>query len=60
MDMMKKGMAWLKARVSERTSWDGAIIIAGCLVIILTGGLAKVLAFIGLGYVIWPCYKEEK
>ena len=50
MDMMKKGIAWLKARVSERTSWDGAIIIAGCLVIILTGGLAKVLAFIGLGY----------
>ena len=56
MDMMKKGLAWLKARVSERTSWDGA----GCLVIILTGGLAKVLAFIGLGYGIWTCYKEEK
>ena len=26
MDMMKKGLAWLKARVSERTSWDGAVI----------------------------------
>ena len=60
MDMMKKGLAWLKARVSERTSWDGAIIIAGCLIIILTGGLAKVLAAFGLGYGIWTCYKEEK
>ena len=60
MDMMKKGLAWLNARVSEITSCDGAIIIAGCLVIILTGGLAKVLAFIGLGYGIWTCYKEEK
>ena len=59
MDMMKKGLAWLKARVSERTSWDGAVIIAGCLVIILTGGLAKVLAWIGLAYGLWTCYKEE-
>ena len=46
MDMMKKGMAWLKARVSERTSWDGAVICAGCLVVILTGGLAKALSLI--------------
>ena len=56
----EKGLAWLKARVSERTSWDGAVIIAGCLVIILTGGLAKVLAWIGLAYGLWTCYKEEK
>ena len=40
MDMVKNKMEWLKARVSERTSWDGAVIIAGCLVILLTGGLA--------------------
>lgn len=59
MDMFKKGLDWLKARVSERTSWDGAVIIAGCLVIILTGGLAKMLAFVGLGYGIWTCYKAE-
>ena len=60
MDMMKKGIAWLKARVSERTSWDGAVIIAGCLVVILTGGLAKALARIGLVYGAWTCYMEEK
>jgi len=59
MDMLKNGMAWLKARVSERTSWDGAVIIAGSLMIILTGGLAKLLAFIGLAYGIWTCYKAE-
>lgn len=57
---MKKGIAWLKARVGERTSWDGAIIIAGCLVIILTGGLAKFLAWVGLVYGAWTCYMEEK
>ena len=59
MDMLKNGMAWLKARVSERTSWDGAVIIAGSLMIILTGGLAKLLALIGLAYGIWTCYKAE-
>ena len=60
MDMMKKGIAWLKARVSERTSWDGAVIIPRCLVVILTGGLAKALAWIGLVYGAWTCYMEEK
>tara|TARA_B100001750_G_scaffold208371_1_gene187282 strand:- start:196 stop:378 length:183 start_codon:yes stop_codon:yes gene_type:complete len=59
MDMVKNKMEWLKARVSERTSWDGAVIIAGCLVILLTGGLAKLLAFAGLLYGAWTCYKAE-
>ena len=59
MDMVKKGLVWLKARVSERTSWDGAVIIAGCLVVLLTGGLAKILAFAGLLYGAWTCYKAE-
>ncbi len=59
MDMVKKGLDWLKARVSERTSWDGAVIIAGCLVVLLTGGLAKILAFAGLLYGAWTCYKAE-
>ena len=59
MDMVKNKMEWLKARVSERTSLDGAVIIAGCLVILLTGGLAKLLAFAGLLYGAWTCYKAE-
>jgi len=59
MDMVKNKMEWLKARVSERTSWDGAVIIVGCLVILLTGGLAKLLAFAGLLYGAWTCYKAE-
>ena len=59
MDMVKNKMEWLKASVSERTSWAGAVIIAGCLVILLTGGLAKLLAFAGLLYGAWTCYKAE-
>ena len=60
MDMLKKGMSWVKARVSERTSWDGAVICAGCLVVLLTGGLAKALAWVGLAYGAWTMYMEEK
>jgi hypothetical protein len=41
MDMVKKYVDWVKDRVSERTSWDGAVICAVCLVVIFTGGLAK-------------------
>ena len=59
MDMVKKCMAWVKARVSERTSWDGAVIIAMCVMVICFGGLAKVAAFVGLGYGAWTCYKAE-
>ena len=59
MDILKNGMEWLKDRVSERTSWDGAVIMAVCLLVLLTGGLAKVLAFAGLLYGAWTCYKAE-
>ena len=59
MDMVKNGMEWLKARVSERTSWAGAVIMAVCLLVLLTGGLAKILAFAGLLYGAWTCYKAE-
>ena len=59
MDMVKNKVEWLKARVSERTSWDGAVIIAVCAVVLFTGGLAKILAVAGLAYGAWTCWKEE-
>ena len=59
MDMVKKYMDWVKDRVSERTSWDGAVIMLVCLVVLLTGGLAKILAFAGLLYGAWTFYKAE-
>ena len=59
MDMVKKYVDWVKDRVSERTSWDGAVIMLVCLVVLLTGGLAKILAFAGLLYAAWTCYKAE-
>lgn len=52
-------MEWLKARLAERTSWDGGVIIAGSLAIILMGGLVEWAAWAGLAYGAWTLYKEE-
>ena len=53
-------MDWLKERVSERTSWDGAVIILVCGLVLFTGGLAKILAVAGLAYGAWTSSKGEK
>ena len=52
-------MDWLKSRVSERTSWDGAVLIVVCALVLFTGGLAKVLAVAGLAYGAWTCWMGE-
>ena len=59
MDMVKKYVDWAKARVSERPSWDGAVIIAMFVMVICFGGLAKMAAWGGLAYGAWTCYKAE-
>jgi hypothetical protein len=59
MDFLMKGKDWLLARWSERTSWDGAALIAICGSIILFGGIVKLAAWVGLGYGIWTLVKQE-
>ena len=41
MDAIKNGMAWVKARVSERTSWDGALLLGGSLFLLMVGPLTE-------------------
>lgn len=53
-------MDWLKKRAMERTSIDGITIIAICGSIILFGGIAKVLAYLGLLYGIAAITVKEK
>ena len=53
MDMLLKAKDWVMDRLGERTSYDGLLLIGGCLSVILFGGLAKVLAWIGL---VWGVY----
>ena len=50
---------YIKSRIKERTSWDGGVIVAGSLAIILFGGIVKIAAWAGLAYGIWTILKKE-
>ena len=50
---------YIKSRNKERTSWDGGVIVAGSLAIILFGGIVKIAAWAGLAYGIWTILKKE-
>jgi len=52
-------MDFIKARLKERTSLDGAALIAICGSIILFGGIVKIAAWVGLGYGIYTLVKKE-
>ena len=54
--MVKK---WSNSRIEERTSWDGAMLIAPGLVILIAGPFAKLAAYIAIGYGAWTIYKSE-
>ncbi len=57
--MLDLAKDWVMARWAERTSWDGGVIIAVSLSIILFGGLIKWLAWLALAYGIYTFVKEE-
>ena len=43
-------MSWLKARIGERTSWDGATIIAISVLVLVAAPIVKLLAWPALAY----------
>jgi hypothetical protein len=52
-------MKYIGKLMGERTSLDGLMLIGICGSVILFGGLAKVLAWVGLGWGIWTLLKTE-
>ena len=50
---------WIKGRLTESTSLDGATLIAICIFVILFGGIAKWAAWAGLVYGIFTLVKGE-
>jgi|TARA_B100000035_G_C20963036_1_gene537431 hypothetical protein len=51
---------FVKARLAERTSWDGATIVGMSLLVLLAAPVVKLLAWPALVYGLWTIYKEEK
>jgi len=54
--MIKK---FITTRLEERTSWDGAALIALGLIVLIAGPLAKLAAYAAIAYGAWTIYKKE-
>ena len=50
---------WVQNRVAERTSWDGAALIALGVVIVSAGTFAKIAAYAAIAYGAWTIWKKE-
>lgn len=59
MDVLLNAKKWMLARIEERTSHDGIALITVCGSVILFGGLAKLLAWVGLLWGVYTLVKGE-
>ena len=50
---------WIKKRLDERTSLDGAVLIAVGLVTLIAGPFAKLAAYAAIAYGAWTIWKAE-
>jgi len=53
-------MNWIKNRLKERTTLDGAALIVICGSVIVLGGIVKMAAWAGLAYGIFTAIRGEK
>ena len=59
MDKIMAVKDWVMARLAERTSWDGATIIGGSVLILMGAPIIKMLAWPALAYGIFTLIKEQ-
>jgi hypothetical protein len=59
MDYLNDAQDWIMDRIKERTSIDGLGLIVVCGSVILFGGLAKLLAWVGLAWGIYTLVRKE-
>ena len=50
---------WVTARLKERTSWDGIVIIGIGTLILIASPLTKIAAFAAIGYGVFTILKDE-
>ena len=50
---------WITSRLEERTSWDGAALVAVGVVVLIAGPFAKIAAYAAIAYGIWTIWKSE-
>ena len=59
MNYLTRAKAWITARLAERTSWDGGVIIGVSLLALAASPLIKWAAWAGLAYGAWTLWKAE-
>jgi hypothetical protein len=50
---------WIKQRIEERTSIDGAALIALGVIVLIAGPFAKIAAYAAIAYGAWTIWKKE-
>lgn len=50
---------WIKGRLTERTTWDGAGLVVMGLLAIFASGLAKIVGGAAVLYGLWTIWKKE-
>ena len=52
-------MGWIKSRISERTSWDGGVLIAMGLIALFASYFIKIAAVAAILWGAWTIWKGE-
>jgi hypothetical protein len=50
---------WINNRLEERTSWDGAVLIAVGVIVLIAGPFAKLAAYAAIAYGAWTIWKKD-
>lgn len=50
---------WIKARWSERSTWDGTMLVGVGVVALLFSPLIKWVAWLAIGYGAWRIWQKE-
>lgn len=57
MDLVTK---WVTARLKERTSWDGVVLIGAGVTFLIFKPIASIVAYGAIAYGAWTLFKKEK
>tara|TARA_R100000005_G_C4912739_1_gene149661 strand:+ start:79 stop:240 length:162 start_codon:yes stop_codon:yes gene_type:complete len=50
---------WINARIGERTSWDGAVLIGAGVAFLIFAPIADIVAYGAIAYGAWTIFKGE-
>jgi hypothetical protein len=52
-------ISWIVSRLKERTTWDGAVMIAAGVAYLIFEPIAAIAAYIAIAYGAWTIWKKE-